>query len=137
MSKKKKSRLAQRAAVYERSSQSPGVGDNLVDSDFELQAAQHAAGIKENTYGVWGPIWKLICWYDSKRTEHRFKKKTYLWLMLFTGWAGGHRWYQGRCWLGLLETLFFWTGLPTILLATDFMEVMPIKADENGYIVMR
>ena len=57
--------------------------------------------------------------------------------MLFTGWAGGHRWYQGRRWLALLETLFFWTGLPTILLATDFMEIMPIKPDEDGYVVMR
>ena len=140
MSKKKQKKnenKLQQAPVYTRDEQSPGSGNNLVDADFELQAAQHAAGVKENTYGVWGPIWKLICWYDSKRTEHRFKKKTYLWLMLFTGWAGGHRWYQGRRWLGLIETLLFWTGIPMILLVTDFMEVVPIKPDEEGYIVMR
>ena len=33
---------------------------------------------------------------DSRRVPHRFKRKTYLLLMLFTGWCGGHRWYQGR-----------------------------------------
>lgn len=127
----------QSVPVYERDDSSPGSGKTLVDADFQMQAAQHAAGVKENTYGVWGPIWKLMVWYDSKRKDHRFKKKTYLWQMLFTGWAGGHRWYQGRRWLGLLETLFFWTATPTVMLVTDFMEVMPIKPDEEGYIVMR
>lgn len=136
MPNKKKNHAVQKVTANKRNDQSIG-GDNLIAADFELQAAQNAAGVKENTYGVWGPIWKFICWYDSKRVEHRFKEKTYLWLMLFTGWAGGHRWYQGRRWLALLETLFFWTGLPTILLATDFMEIMPIKPDEDGYVVMR
>lgn len=95
MPNKKKNHAVQKVTANKRNDQSIG-GDNLIAADFELQAAQNAAGVKENTYGVWGPIWKFICWYDSKRVEHRFKKKTYLWLMLFTGWAGGHRWYQGR-----------------------------------------
>ncbi len=138
MSKKNKKKQAQAAApVFERTEAGPGSGKTLVDADFELQAAQHAAGVKENTYGVWGPIWRFLSWYDSKRKDHRFKKKTYLWLMLFTGWMGGHRWYQGRRWLALFETLTFWTGIPMVLLVTDFMEVFPIKADEDGYIVMR
>jgi hypothetical protein len=109
----------------------------LADLDYELQAAQRAAGMRENTYGVWGPIWKLMTWYDSRRIPHTFKRRTYLWLMLFTGWFGGHRWYQGRRILALCETLFFWTGIPLILLVTDFMEVFPIKADEKGYITMK
>ena len=110
---------------------------SLVDLDYELQAAQRAAGMKENTYGVWGPIWRFMQWYDSKRVPHTFKRKTYLLLMLFTGWFGGHRWYQGRRILALIETLFCWTGVPLIMLVTDFMEVFPIKADENGYITMK
>lgn len=110
---------------------------SLTDLDYELQAAQRAAGMKENTYGVWGPIWRLMQWHDSKKVPHTFKRKTYLLLMLFTGWFGGHRWYQGRRILALLETLFFWTGIPLIMLVTDFMEVFPVKADENGYITMK
>lgn len=109
----------------------------LTDLDYELQAAQRAAGMKENTYGVWGPIWRIMTWYDSKKVPHTFKRRTYLLLMLFTGWFGGHRWYQGRRILALIETLLFWTGIPLVLLVTDFMEVFPVKADENGYITMK
>lgn len=58
-------------------------------------------------------------------------------LMLFTGWCGGHRWYQGRRVLALLEPLFCWTGIPLILLVTDFMEVFPVQADEEGHITMK
>ncbi len=110
---------------------------SLTDLDYELQAAQRAAGMRENTYGVWGPIWRFMTWYDSKKVPHTFKKKVYMYLMLFTGWFGGHRWYQGRRILALCETLLFWTGIPLIMLVTDFMEVFPLKADENGYITMK
>lgn len=109
----------------------------LIELDFEKQAAQGAAGQEEKTYGIWGPIWRLMEWYNKRRVPHTFKKKTYLWLMLFTGWFGGHRWYQGRRWLGLIETCIFWTGVPVIMLVTDFMEVWPIQADEQGFITMR
>lgn len=114
-----------------------GTEKNLIELDYELQAAQRAAGMKENTYGVWGPIWRFMNWYDGKRRPHTFKKRTYLWLMLFTGFLGGHRWYQGRYLLALLETLLFWTGIPAVMLVTDFMEVFPIKADEDGFITMK
>lgn len=108
----------------------------LMELDYEHQAARAAAGQEENTYGIWGPIWRFLRWKESLKGRHRFKKKTYLWLMLFTGFAGGHRYYQGRWGLGLLYTAFFWTGIPLALCITDFMEVMPVKADEEGFIVL-
>ena len=108
----------------------------LTDLDFERQAAQQAAGQEESTYGVWRYVWKVNQFINQHRKPHTFKKKTYLWLMLFTGFIGGHRWYQGRYILAALMTLFFWTGVPTIMLVTDLMEVIPVKADENGYITM-
>ena len=40
----------------------------LADLDFEEQAARNAAGMEEQVYGIWGPIWKLMNWLD------RFKK---------------------------------------------------------------
>ncbi|MGI5893854.1 MAG: TM2 domain-containing protein [Candidatus Merdivicinus sp.] len=110
--------------------------ENLTDLDFQRQAAQNAAGQEESTYGVWGPIWKFMKWCDSKKGHHTFKKSTYLWLMLFLGWMGGHRYYQGRRILGLLYTVFCWTGVPFILCITDFMEVFPLKADENGKVTL-
>lgn len=108
----------------------------LAELDYERQAAQIKTGQKENTYGVWGPIWRFLRYLESLKGKHRFTKKTYLWLMLFTGWAGGHRYYQGRWKLGLLYTLLCWTGVPLALCITDFMEVMPLKADEEGCVVL-
>ena len=110
--------------------------ESLTDLDFEYQAALNAAGREEKVYGVWGPVWKLLKWYDSKKGRHTFKKRTYLWLMLFLGWMGGHRYYQGRKVLALFYTLFFWTGIPFILCVTDFMEVIPLKTDENGMVTL-
>ncbi|MBQ7059460.1 MAG: hypothetical protein IJM83_09220 [Firmicutes bacterium] len=108
----------------------------LMELDYEIQAAERAAGKEERTYGIWGPIWKFMKWREGLKGQHRFKKKTYLWLMLLTGFAGGHRYYQGRWGLGLLYTLFCWTGVPLALCVTDFMEVMPIAADEDGMVVL-
>ena len=109
---------------------------NLTNLDFEYQAALNAAGKKEKIYGVWGPIWRVLEWYNQKKGSHTFKKRTYLWLMLFLGWMGGHRYYQGRRILGAFYTAFFWTGVPLIMCVTDFMEVMPLKADENGFVTL-
>ncbi len=108
----------------------------LVDLDFADQAARNAAGKEEKTYGIWGPIWKFLKWYDAKKGIHTFKKKNYLLFMLFLGWMGGHRYYQGRRILGLVYTAFCWTGIPLILCVTDFMEIIPRKADENGMVTL-
>lgn len=108
----------------------------LTELDYERQAVEAEAGKEETVYGLPGKLWKLLTRFESKHQRHLFKKKTYLWLMLLTGWMGVHRWYQGRRILALFETLFFWTGMPLILLVTDLMEVIPVKSDENGYISM-
>lgn len=108
----------------------------LVELDFADQAARNAAGKEENTYGIWGPIWKFLKWYDVKKGIHTFKKKNYLLLMLFLGWMGGHRYYQGRRLLGLFYTAFCWTGIPLILCVTDFMEILPRKADAEGMVTL-
>lgn len=110
--------------------------EELMDLDYKAQAASNAAGKEEKTYGVWGPIWRVLRYLDSFKGKHRFKKSVYLWLMLFTGWIGGHRYYQGRWKLGLIYTALCWTGIPLFVCVTDFMEAFPIKADEDGYIVL-
>lgn len=108
----------------------------LLQADFERQARMDELGIEEPVYGFWGKIYNFMNWYHSKTRGFRFKKKTYMLLMLFTGWAGGHRWYQGRRYLGLFETCLFWTGLPLIMCVMDFMEVVPLKPDEDGYVIL-
>ena len=124
------------APVMEPPSEEQSQAEKLAKLDYELQAEKIKAGEKENTYGIWGPIWKVLRYFDSFKGKHRFKKKTYLLFMLFTGFIGGHRYYQGRWKLGLIYTLFFWTGVPLALCITDAMEALPIQADEEGYIVL-
>lgn len=106
----------------------------LLQADFAKQAALNEAGMEEEVYGFWGVIYKFYNWYHAKTHGFRFKKKTYMILLFATGWAGGHRWYQGRYKLALLETLLFWTGLPLIMCVTDFMEVAALKPDEDGFV---
>lgn len=115
-------------------SQDPRV--KLVQADFEKQAALEQTGLDDQVYGFWGVVHRFLVWYDKKAHGFRFKKKTYLWLLFLTGWMGGHRWYQGRRILGLIETLLFWTGIPFILCVSDFMEIFPLQADESGYVVL-
>lgn len=133
----KTSKKEAQAPVMPRSESGKLAETSLIDLDFERQAAENAVGMEESTYGVWRYVWKVNQFINQYKKPHTFKKKTYLWLMLFTGVFGGHRWYQGRYILAALSTLFFWTGVPTILMVTDLMEVIPIKPDENGYITMR
>lgn len=108
----------------------------LLQADFEKQAAQNEAGVEEEVYGFWGVVWKVYMWYHNKTHGFRFKKKTYMWLLFLTGWCGGHRIYQGRKILGAISVLLCWTCLPLVLSVQDFMEVYPIKPDEEGYIVL-
>ena len=106
----------------------------LVDLDFEEQAARNAAGMEEQVYGIWGVIWKINRFFDKYKKTHTVKKKTYLLLILFTGWFGGHRWYEKRYVLAVLYTAFCWTGVPLAMAILDAFQTFPLKADENGMI---
>ena len=116
-----------------------GAGPNaakLTDLDFEYQAAAHAAGEEEPVYGVWGKIWKLYKRFAHKKGQTRVKKSAYLWLLVLTGWAGGHRYYERRWIVGLIYSALCWTGLPVAMCVIDAMAVIPIKRDEDGYIML-
>lgn len=122
--------------VMEDAGNVPGSVTDLIALDFERQAAHRSQGLPEQTYGIWGVLWKVHQWMASKKGCHTFKKKTYLWLMLFSGWFGGHRYYQKRYVLGIIYTAFFWTGVPFISCIFDAMEAIVIKPDEGGYITL-
>lgn len=124
------------AYVMDQAGHVPGSVTDLIAMDFEHQAANHKKGLPEKTYGIWGCLWKLQQWASGKKGCHTFKKKTYLWLMLATGWFGGHRYYQGRYVLGMIYTAFFWTGVPFLSCIFDAMETIALKPDESGCITL-
>ncbi len=84
-----------------------------------------------------GPISRLITKYFAHR-EAREKplvsKKKLLWMTLLLGWCGGHRFYTKRYVLGGLYLAFCWAGVPTAMAVIDLMEIIPLKADENGMV---
>ncbi len=107
----------------------------VVKVDFAMQEAMEDAGMEAKTYGIWGLFWKIYQKFGG-REKQRVKKKDYIWLAVLTGWLGGHRFYARRYYLGALYLVFFWTFIPVMMTAIDLMEVIPIKSDENGYIMM-
>lgn len=106
----------------------------VVKVDFAMQEAMEDAGMEAKTYGIWGVIWKLIRRFE--REKRPIKKKAYIWLTILTGWMGGHRFYARRYYLGALYLIFCWTFIPVMMAFIDLMEVIPIKKDENGFIMM-
>ncbi len=110
------------------------VGD-IIKTDFAMQSAMEEAGMEAKTYGIWGFFWRLFG-RKGAREKHLVKKKTYILLTVFTGWMGGHRFYAKRRTLGIIYLLFFWTMIPVMMSMLDLLEVVPIKSDENGYVMM-
>lgn len=106
----------------------------IVKADFAMQEAMEEAGMEAKTYGIWGVIWKISRRFE--REKRQVKKETYIWLLILTGWIGGHRFYTRRYYLGALYLIFCWTFIPVMMTFIDLMEVIPIKKDENGYIMM-
>lgn len=109
--------------------------DDFIKAELALQDAKMEAGIDvENEKGK-GLIGKYHDW-KKNRTKHKVNKKKYILLCLLLGWCGGHRYYEKRYWLAAFYTLFFWTVIPFFLCVTDLLIVLPMKADENGDIVI-
>ena len=121
-------------APRERHEEYVSIADLALAED-ELQRAKEEAGIVEK-----GPWWKQLInrYYDWKdhRTRHLVNKKVYLILSLLLGWCGIHRFYERRWLLGLFYLAFFWTFFPIFLCFTDFLIVLPMKADENGKVLI-
>ncbi len=105
----------------------------MVETDLALQDAMEEAGMEAKTYGIWGPIWKLLKRRDERELRVLSKKK-YILFLIFTGWMGGHRFYAGHYYTGALYLMFFWTLIPFMMTVIDLMQIIPVKADENGNI---
>ena len=79
----------------------------------------------------------------TAKTEEKPKKervlsvvnrKKYGWILVLTGWLGGHHFYAKRYKLGLLYLVFFWSGFPAAMAIVDWLIWLPKPADENGNI---
>lgn len=72
----------------------------------------------------------------ENREKRVLSKKKYILLAVFTGWMGGHRFYARQWPTAILYLLFFWCGFPAAMTIVDLMIVIPMKANENGNILL-
>lgn len=107
----------------------------LIELEEELLAAKQASGITEK------PSWWVSLIDRILRRVQREKvsvnRSKYIKLALTCGWlCGAHRFYTRQRVLGTLYLLFFWTGVPLAMTLIDLMIVLPMKADENGNVLL-
>ncbi len=104
-----------------------------LDASMELEELQKKNGIHEEEKGLTKLISKF---FDAKenRVKHKVKKSVYIWLTVFLGWCGIHRFYAKRNGLGLLYLALSWTGFPLAMAVIDILEVAPMQKDEEGMV---
>lgn len=108
---------------------------DLAKLEDELHEAEKAVGL-EKPLTWWQKLGDWYFHWEACRERHVVKKKIYLILTLLLGWAGIHRFYEKRWKLGMFYLALFWTGFPVALAAVDFLIALPMKADENGKILI-
>lgn len=101
----------------------------------ELHAVEEQYG-KEEKLKLWQRLGDRYFYWREHRELHKVKRKVYVLLTVFLGWAGIHRFYEKRWILGLFYLALSWTGFPIALAMVDFMIALPMKEDENGYIMI-
>ncbi len=107
--------------------------DDMARLDFENQMAHEQAGKEAPTYGFWGWLYRMQQKHGHNQL-HKVNKKTYILLAVFTGWMGGHRFYEKRYKLAALYLLFFWTLIPLTMVVLDVMVAIPRQPDSQGMI---
>ena len=100
----------------------------------ELNQLRKEHGLEKEEKG----LKRLISWMLDKR-EAREKvpvnKKTYIRLCLL-GIFGAHRFYAKQYVTAVLYLLLCWSGISISMTIIDWMIVAPMKADENGNIML-
>lgn len=72
---------------------------------------------------------------SDRRVKVPVKKKTYLLLMLL-GAFGAHRFYGKQWFTAVLYLATCWSGFSIAMTLIDFLQIIPMKADENGIIMV-
>ena len=107
---------------------------DIAMAQAELNELKKEHGLEKEEKG----LKRLITWALDKRDARvkvPVKKKTYIWLCLL-GIFGAHRFYAKQYVTGVLYLLLFWSGISISMTIIDWMIVAPMKADENGNIML-
>lgn len=116
---------------------------NHVSYEEYLSAKGELDYLREK-YGIESPekegkISRMISNFFERRDARqriKVKRKTFLWLLVLTGWCGGHRFYAHHYKLGIFYLLTCWSGFSIAMSIIDFLQFVPYPVDENGYIIV-
>ena len=101
----------------------------------ELNQLKRAYGLEEEEKGLKRLISKTL---EKRETREKVavSKKKYVLLGFLLGIFGGHRFYAKQYVTATIYLLLFWTGISISMTLIDLMIVAPMKADENGNIML-
>lgn len=104
----------------------------------ELEELQKKYGVEEEPKKEGRISRKISSFFDNQENRElvAINKKKYIWLLVLTGWFGGHRFYVKHYKVGLFYLLFFWMGMGVYHSIIDLMAVIPMEPDENGNILL-
>ncbi len=108
--------------------------DEYVALQRELDELQKEAG----TYEEKGLARLISSYFERKdaRDKVRIKKKKLILVALLLGWCGVHRFMLKQKILGMVYLCFCWTIFPVCMTIVDIIEYIPMKPDEEGYILV-
>ena len=107
---------------------------DYVDPKKMIALEEEMAALKKE-YGIedkprwWVRIGDFIANHAGTRQPVPVFRKKYLLLALCLGWAGGHRFYTKQYALGVIY-------LPFAMTLIDLMIALPMKADEQGRMLL-
>lgn len=108
---------------------------DLAILEDELHEAEKNAG-QERALTWWQKLGDRYFYWQEHRERHLVKRKTYLILTVLLGWAGIHRFYERRWKMGIVYLALCWTGFPVAMAVVDFLIALPMKADDEGLILI-
>ena len=118
--------------------------EQQVYSPIEIAMAQEELKALKKEYGIEdekkeGFISRKVSAMFERQANRQpipISKKKYIWLAVLTGWFGGHRFYAKHYRVGLIYLSLFWLGIGLYHTMLDILQVIPMKPDENGMILM-
>ena len=107
---------------------------DIAFAQAELNELKKEHGLEEEEKGLKKLITKLLD-KREERVKVPVNKKTYIMLCLL-GMFGAHRFYAKQYPTAILYLLLFWSGISFSMTIIDWMIVAPMKADENGNVLL-
>lgn len=108
---------------------------DIIIMQRELNELKKEHGLEEEEKGIKKAVSDFFD-YRETREKVLINKKKYIYLLVFLGIFGVHRFLTKQYSTAVLYLLTFWTGFSFSMSFIDLLIVIPMKSDENGNILI-